>query len=325
MVAQSRQELDRRSNSLLTNLGQQRRLISGLVLSTIALAVMLAFGLGHWLSRPMARIEAVIARLGDNQFDQPVDIRGPVDLRRLGLQLDWLRRRLATLESDKIRFVRHISHELKTPLASIREGAALLSDGVAGTLTRDQTEIVRILSGNAATLQGQIEDLLRLHALASEAHQLRRQPVDLRKLVQQVAETQRLHWQAKGLTLSVVGDSAAAMVDADKLSMALSNLLSNAVRFSPAGSCIQMNVAQAGGRTTLDCIDQGPGVAAEDAERIFEPFFQGRQQAPGARQGSGIGLSIVREVVLMHGGAVGLMPSQYGAHFRIELPHEISV
>ena len=321
LADQGQREVDRRNDALLAALEQQRRLISALVLGAIALAALLAFGFGHWLSRPLARIEAVIGRLGDNRFDEPVSVRGPADLRRLGLQLDWLRQRLAALESDKTRFVRHISHELKTPMASIREGVALLSDGVAGSLSPDQAEITRILGNNSASLQRQIEDLLSYHTLASEAQQVRRQPTTVLALLQDVVESQRLLWQAKNLRVAVEGEDGSADLDADKLSMVLANLLVNAVRFSPADATITLAVGHDPDSLWIDCVDQGPGVADEDIEHIFAPFYQGRQQPPGAWRGSGIGLSIVREIMQAHAGSARLLPSEQGAHFRIELPH----
>ncbi|KQW42493.1 histidine kinase [Pelomonas sp. Root662] len=320
LAEHGQQAMDRRSDALLTELEQQRRLISALVLGAIALAILLALGFGHWLLRPLAAVEAAIGRLGDNRFDQPVEVGGPADLRRLGRQLEWLRQRLATLESDKTRFVRHISHELKTPMASIREGAALLREGVAGPLTPDQTEIVRILGDNSAALQGQIEDLLRYQTLASDSQQLRRRPVDLKDLLARVVDDQRLLWQARGLTVHIDAQSCSAMADGEKLGMVLANLLVNALRFSPPGGTIRLALVCDGGKARIDCIDAGPGVAAEDVERIFDPFYQGRNQAPGARRGSGIGLSIVREIVQAHGGSCRLMPSERGAHFRIEIP-----
>ncbi|HEY9109670.1 MAG TPA: ATP-binding protein, partial [Roseateles sp.] len=109
-------------------------------------------------------------------------------------------------------------------------------------------------------------------------------------------------------------------VDDAKLAMALANLLANAVRFSPPGGVIALRLALDEQRLQIDCIDAGPGVAPEDAERIFEPFYQGRHQMPGARRGSGIGLSIVREIAQAHGGSCRLLPSERGAHFRIEIP-----
>ena len=325
LAERSQKEVDRRNDALLADLERRRQLISGLVIGALVVAAGFAFGFGWWLSRPMRRIGAAINRLGANQFDQPIVVRGPVDLKRLGSQLDWLRQRLAALESDKTRFVRHISHELKTPLASIREGVALLQDGVAGELTPDQAEIARILRDSTAALQGQIEDLLRYHATAFEAQRLRCQPVDVKALLLRIAEAQRLQWQAKHLSVSVSGASGRAELDADKLSVALGNLLSNAVRFSPAGSPIRFVVTDGKGRLAIDCIDEGPGVAPEDADHIFDPFYQGRHQPVGARHGSGIGLSIVHEYVRAHGGSVRLMPREGGAHFRIELPHEQAV
>ena len=317
----SQQAMDRRSDAVLAELEQQRRLISGLVLGAIALAVLLGFGFGHWLLRPLTAVEAAIGRLGDNRFDEPVAVRGPADMRRLGHQLEWLRQRLAALESDKTRFVRHISHELKTPMASIREGAALLRDGVAGPLTADQTEIVRILGDNSAALQGQIEDLLRYQTLASDSQQLQRRRVDLQALLARVVDEQRLLWQARGLTVRVDAEPCTTVADGEKLGVVLANLLVNAVRFSPPGGAITLTLALRDGKVAIDCADTGPGVAPEDVERIFDPFYQGRNQAPGARRGSGIGLSIVREIVQAHGGSCRLLPAERGAHFRIEIPH----
>lgn len=325
LAERSQQAMDRRSDAVLAELEQQRRVISGLVLGAIALAVLLGFGFGRWLLRPLRLVEAAIGRLGDNRFDEPVAVRGPADMRRLGEQLEWLRQRLAALESDKTRFVRHISHELKTPMASIREGAALLRDGVAGPLTADQAEIVRILGDNSAALQRQIEDLLHYQTLASGSQRLQRRPVALQALLQRVADDQRLLWQARGLRVRVQAEPCTVMADEEKLGIVLANLLGNAVRFSPPGGVITLALGQGGGRVAIDCIDAGPGVAAEDVARIFDPFYQGRHQAPGARRGSGIGLSIVREIAQAHGGRCRLLPSERGAHFRLDLPHETIV
>lgn len=318
---QGQRAIDRRSDAVLAELEQQRRLISGVVVGAIVLALLLGLAFGRWLLRPLADVEAAIGRLGDNRFDRPVAVSGPIDLRRVGRQLEWLRQRLATLESDKTRFVRHISHELKTPMASIREGAALLRDGVAGPLTADQAEIVRILGDNSAALQRQIEDLLSYHALASDAQQLRRRPVAIRPLLARVVDEQRLLWQAKQLQVQLEGEDCTASVDADKLAVVAANLLVNALRFSPPGGRIRLALAEEAGQLRIDCLDEGAGVAPEDVERIFDPFYQGRHQPPGARRGSGIGLSLVREIVQAHGGRCHLLPSDRGAHFRIEIPH----
>jgi two-component system sensor histidine kinase GlrK len=136
------------------------------VAAGIVVAALAALGFGWWLSRPMRQLERAVLALGANRLDEPVRIDGPSDLRDLGRRLDWLRLRLQELDEDKSRFLRHISHELKTPLAALREGVALLEDGVAGALSADQKEIARILAHNTRTLQAQIEDLLRFNAAA---------------------------------------------------------------------------------------------------------------------------------------------------------------
>jgi len=322
LVQESKREVERRNNALSNDLEQQRKMLSFQVIGAIVLAVLLAFWFGVWLSRPLARMEAAIGRLGENRFDQPIVVKGPADLRRLGQQLDWLRLRLADLEAEKSRFLRHVSHELKTPLAALCEGAALLDDEVAGKLTDSQREISRILRQNTQSLQTQIEDLLRYNEVAFDAQRINRLPVDLRALTYKVIDDQRLQWVARDLKVEVEGAARTAVLDPDKFAIVLANLLSNAVRFSPRGGTIRFVLSGSEGRVRIDCVDQGPGVAATDAKRIFDPFYQGLNQPQGARHGNGIGLSIVREYVLAHNGDVQLVSREGGAHFRIELPDE---
>lgn len=319
----SKREIGRRNDALLTELERQRRLLAGLVIGAVALAALLATGFGFVLSRPLRRIETAIERLGQNRFDQAIVVGGPADTRRLGRQLDWLRQRLADLDADQERFLRHISHELKTPLAALREGVALLEDEVAGPLTPGQGEIAGILRQNTASLQTQIEDLLRYNSAAFDAQHLERVGVDLLPLLQDVIDAQRLQCQARGLRVAVEGAPLRAVVDPDKLATALANVLSNALRFSPEGGVVDFVLGATPDGVRIDCIDQGPGVAREDADRIFEPFYQGARQAPGARNGNGIGLSIVREYVAAHHGSVTLIARPSGAHFRIELPYDV--
>ncbi|MCK9688484.1 sensor histidine kinase [Scleromatobacter humisilvae] len=312
---------DERSAALQAQLEAGRASVGTQVLGAIVLAAMLALAFGVWLTRPLKRLERAIAGLGENRMDAPVDIRGPSDLRSLGRRLEWLRLRLKELDEDKARFLRYTSHELKTPLAALREGVALLEDGVAGPMTADQREIARILGHNTATLQNQIEALLRFNAAAFEARRLNRSETDLRTLLHGLVEEQRLQWQARHLTIELNGEAPVLAVDADKLSAALGNLLSNSIRFSPVAGKLFLTLSSSPGKVRIDLQDQGPGVAPADRERIFEPFFRGEVQPDGAVRGTGIGLSIVREYIQAHGGRVDLLSDGPGAHFRIELPH----
>lgn len=322
LAEEVKQEVERRNAELLSELDQRRAVLKAQVIGSILLAALLASGFGLWLSRPLEQIETAIDTLGENRYDQAIVVRGPSDLQRVGQQLNWLRQRLADLEADKARFLRHISHELKTPLAALREGVALLEDGVAGALSPNQREIAGILNQNTAALQSQIEALLRYNTATFDAQHLQRQPTDMANLVAQAIDSQRLQSQAARLTVVTEGKARPIAIDADKLAIAVGNLLSNAVRFSPPDGLISFRIGELDGTLLLDCTDQGPGVAPDDAAHIFEPFYQGQRQPPGARRGNGIGLSIVQEYVAAHGGVLKLLPSPRGAHFRIELPYE---
>src|SRR3954470_9496877 len=130
----------------------QRRLILLVIFST-AVALTIALALTRYIARPIGELDASIRQLGTADFVHPITVRGPEDLQTLGERLDWLRRRLAELEAEKNRFLRHLSHELKTPLTALREGAELLNDGVAGPLAPPQRQIVSIMRDNSIKLQ----------------------------------------------------------------------------------------------------------------------------------------------------------------------------
>jgi two-component system sensor histidine kinase GlrK len=281
----------------------------------------MALAFGIWFTVPLKRLEHAIVGLGENRLDQVIAIRGPADLAMVGQRLNWLRLRLVELDADKSRFLRHISHELKTPLASLREGVSLLEDGVAGELSHEQSEIAQILRHNTGVLQGQIEDLLRFNTAAFEARQLHRQTTDLLELVEAQVDAQRLQWRARELSVTIVGQPILVELDPEKIGTVLANLLSNAIRYSPLKGEIRLELSTLPGLVRIDIHDEGVGVAAADRGRIFEPFYRGERQPSDVVRGSGIGLSIVHEYIAAHGGRIELLPDPVGAHFRIEFPH----
>ncbi len=321
ITVQVQQAIGQRNQSLQGKLEDSRQRLAQQVTWAIALAVAMALAFGVWFTVPLKRLEKAIIGLGENRLDQAIVIRGPADLALVGERLNWLRLRLSELDADKSRFLRHISHELKTPLAALREGVSLLEDGVAGPLSADQREIAQILRHNTGVLQHQIEDLLRFNTAAFEARQLHRKPVNLLQLIEDQVDAQRLQWRAHELTVSIVGEALTMDLDAEKIGTALANLLSNAIRYSPPRGIIRIELSELPGLARIDIHDQGVGVAAQDRERIFEPFYRGERQPDGAARGSGIGLSIVHEYIAAHGGRITLLPDQPGAHFRIELSH----
>jgi len=314
-------QLADRNHVLLDALDQRRNQLTGHILTALALAIALAALTGWWLLRPLRRIEHCIADIGENRLNQSITIDGPTDLRRVGKQLDWLRLRLGELEANRNRVLRHVSHELKTPLASLREGVSLLTDDVLGPLTTEQQEVTNILEHNTRALQERIEQLLHYNAIQFDARRLDLRPSALLPMVNEVAGELQLQAQARNVAIDIVGDAPVVHADGGKLRIALSNLVANAIGFSPAGSRVRVELSAEHEKVLIDCIDEGPGIRPEESERIFEPFFQGSLPDERSAKGTGLGLAIVREFVSAHHGRILSLPTERGAHFRIELPH----
>lgn len=302
---------------------EQRRVQLG---SRLALALLgtglVALAMGWWLVRPVRQLEQAIGRLGEGRFDDPVKVCGPADLRRLGWRLDWLRTHLAGLEADRERTLRHVSHELKTPLTALKEGIALLAEEVPGPLSENQREVTRILGHKVGNLQCQIESLLRLNAAVFDARRLDLDSVEPRQLLLEAAQRHELRGQARQVRIEVEAAEGRARFDRAKLGVILDNLLANAIDFSPQGGSVRLVAERIKGGWRLLCVDQGPGVAPEDVQRIFEPFVQGRRAAPVARGGSGVGLSIVRELAQAMRARISLVSGDRGATFQLDIPDE---
>ena len=318
----SQRRIEAQSKQVLDELETHRLRLGGLMGLALAGAMLVALGMGWWLVRPVRQLDQAIAKLGASRFDESIVVGGPADLRQVGRRLDWLRTRLSGLESDRERSLRHVSHELKTPLTALREGVSLLQEEVPGALSESQREVVEILQHNVLGLQQQIESLLSLNAAAFEARRLRPTLNDLNKLLNEAVQRRELQIQARHLHVVVDAPNEKLMLDGEKISIVLDNLLSNAVDFSLESGEILLKATHEQNVLCIECIDHGPGVADEDAQRIFDPFVQGRRLAPLPRKGSGVGLSIVRELVRAMGGSVVLQPSEFGAHFCVEIPDE---
>ena len=178
----------------------QRQLIL-LVMFGTAVALAIALILSRYIARPIAELDGSIRQLGDADFSRPIKVSGPEDLQTLGERLDWLRRRLGELEAEKNRFLRHLSHELKTPLTALREGAELLNDQVGGPLAPPQRQVVTIMRDNSVKLQRLIEELLDYQRALHAAASLEPRPVALDALVREVARSHELAMRAKAQAL----------------------------------------------------------------------------------------------------------------------------
>src|SRR5882672_7497513 len=312
--------VDREVERLRFNAEHVQRSLILLVIFSTAVALTIALALTRYISRPIAEIDAAIRQLGGADFSRPIAVRGPEDLRYLGRRLDWLRRRLDEFETQKNRFLRHVSHELKTPLTALREGAELLHDQVAGPLAPPQRQVVAIMRDNSVKLQRLIEELLDYQRALHAAASLEVKPVMLDQLVAEATRAHHLAAQAKGLRLLVDAQPAMLEADPEKLRSIVDNLISNAVKFTPSGGVISVRARALAGEAVIEVMDSGPGVAPEERESIFNLFFRGGTKADTGVKGSGLGLAIARELVEAHGGEIAVVAGGAGGHFRVTLP-----
>lgn len=303
-----------------TAAGTQQQLV-WYSLALIPAAVLLAAVYSTLINRPIRQVANAIRALGEGKVAQPIQVRGPRDLEDLGQQIDWLRMRLRGLEQHKITILRNISHDLKTPLAAIREGVDLLGDEIPGMLNRQQMEIADILRQSSVRLQKLIEDLLNFSIAQSEDPFLNERPVQLHRLLERVIEEQRLIAGMHRINIRPQLTPATVVGDQEKIKSIFDNLLSNAIRFSPDGSDIDLKLFHDGGCAVIDVQDQGPGIDPREREKVFDAFFQGRHtSARGVVKGTGLGLSIAHAYTRLHKGTIQVVNSARGAHIRVALP-----
>src|SRR5487761_2546210 len=273
------------------------------------------------VGRPLRQIDRAIDEIGHGSISHPITVKGPHDLERLGAQLEWLRMRLLEVAQERNRFLRHMSHELKTPLANIREGTELLMYGAVGELQSAQREVTAILRENGMKLQRLIENLLSFSAWQAQNVGLEVSEFKLRPLIKSVLENQQVTLVAQRVRLNVQVEDLVPVADRAKVRLILDNLLSNAIKFTPRGGTISIHARSEREQLVLDVMDSGPGIPVEERNRIFEAFYQGKTPQGGHVKGTGIVLSVVTEFVNAHGGKIDIMEAPTGgAHFRVILP-----
>ncbi len=318
LLSRSSALIDSEAESLRKAAAETESTVKQQLFLLIPVAIFVVAGFTYLLARPIAQIEQGIRDLGERRFGSRIEVNGPDDLEQLGRQLDWLRLRLVELEEQKSRFLRNVSHDLKTPLTALREGSDLLAEQVAGPLTERQHEIVRILRQHSLELQRLIEDLLQHGEQEFQQAPIKLQPLNPGEIMQQIADKQVLPMAARGIRLNVHIDDFAMRSDAERLRVILDNLLSNAVKYSPSGGIVGVSIKRDGNNAAFEVTDDGPGVATEDRERIFDPFFKGRAIAGGPIKSSGIGLSIAQEHVMALGGKIDVGTGR--GQFTVLLP-----
>lgn len=218
-------------------------------------------------------------------------------------------RRIDELKSD---MVATVSHEFKTPLTSLRMATHLLLEPTTGPLNEAQRELVTTTRDGTERLRSMVEELLDVVRIEAEAGALHRVPVDAAGLLAEVADGHRTVARERGVTLDVeAGQGAPVRVDPERLSIALSNLIENAIRHTPLGGRVRVRAVRDRAALRIEVADDGEGISPETLPRVFDRAFTTASGEAGSRR-HGLGLAIAREIVLQHGGEL-LVASEPGS------------
>ncbi len=281
------------------------------LLSTTAallLSVVVGLILSGAITRPLRQLTAAAGAVAQGRFDLQVPIHSRDELGRLSRAFNDMTAQLQAARQMQVDFVANVSHELRTPLTSIKGMVETLRDGaVDDPEVRDR--FLETTEQETDRMIRLVNDLLLLSRADSEALNLRREAVDLVKLVRDTAG--RLAPQAEGreLTLQVAGGESlpAVWADRDRIAQVVLNLLDNALKYSRPGGTVRLQIGSGDGRTArVEIRDEGIGIAAADLPRIGQRFYRADKARSRAQGGSGLGLAIAQSLVAAHGGALEL-------------------
>jgi signal transduction histidine kinase len=227
------------------------------------------------------------------------------------------------LERLKNEFISVVSHELRTPLTSIHGALGLITTGLGGELPPGASHLLDIAYRNSQRLVRLINDILDLQKIESGSMAFHLRPVDMRSLLQQAIEANQAYAQGLGVGLALVDTPPSLRVqgDPDRLMQVMTNLLSNAAKFSPPGESVQVSARREGPSVRVVVRDCGPGIPEPFKARIFEKFAQADASTTRDKGGTGLGLSITKAIVERLGGTIGFesQPTQ-GTAFHVDLP-----
>ena len=309
VVAKPTAELRDRWQTLI-----ERLLLAGLV--GIAVAAALAWYLSRRITKPVEALAEAANKIADGRYDIEVPrVSSRDEIGHLSTRFGEMAARLQEAEELERNFLMTVSHELRTPLTAIRGHVEALREGVA----RDEAsrnESLGVIAAEAARLERLVGDVLDLAKLDSRRFTLRREEVDMGRLLENAYSTFAEEARRRRIDYRQVIEARPVIVaDGDRVLQIISNLLSNAFRWTPDGGRVELALGQENGTISVAVQDSGPGIPKDDVDRIFRPFWS----RDGL--GTGLGLAIARELATAHGGHI-LLESEpgRGARFQLVLP-----
>jgi len=283
--------------------------------------------LASGLMRDIESVRDGVRAVGEGSRDIEIATEGNDEMSELAQAANRMAARLGASESErevaeKARrdLVAAVSHDLRTPLTSLR----LLAGAVEDELVDDDTRrrYLSQMSGHIEALSGLIDDLFELSRLEAGDIQWSMQQVALDELVAETVEAMQPHADQKRVAVraEVSGSVAPARANPEKLQRVLLNLIQNAIRHTPADGSVTVAAVSNGKTVEVEVADTGEGVAPEERDRVFEPFFRGGEGHSRTGEGTGLGLAICRAIVEAHGGKIWLADSPTGTRVRFSLP-----
>ncbi|MBF6600372.1 MAG: HAMP domain-containing histidine kinase [Dehalococcoidia bacterium] len=270
----------------------------------IGLGAALIAGAVLWASlyRPMGRVTRGIRAVAGGRYQERVPVSGPTEVRALAEDVNAMADSVQASQATLRQFLANVSHELKTPLTSIRGFAQAMTDGTLET-PDERARAVRVIDAESRRVLHMVEELLDLTRIEAGQQRMELAAVDAADLVGQIRDVfaMRATEQAITLDIDLPGQPAVVQADFDRIEQVLGNLVDNAFRHTPAGGRIVVGARPAAGSMVeLFVTDTGGGIAPDDVQHVFERFYRSADEASGS--GSGLGLAIAREIVRAHGG-----------------------
>lgn len=297
--------------------GQLRTLILFLLLA-LGLAAGLGLLLARHLSRPVRELEGTVRALAHGHFERRAEVISGDEIGGLARHVNHLAETLEKNRSSRQRWMADVAHELRTPVAILKGEIEALTDGVRAPDERAMAS----LSEEIDQLSVLVDDLQTLALADAGALNLRREPLDFHELLQQVAASFEDRLAARGIAVELdLPETLTMVADAQRLRQLLQNLLENCVRYAEDGGRVRVAAAQGAGDLRLTVEDSGPGVDDAQLGLLFERFYRGEPGRSRTGGGSGLGLSICRNIVEAHGGTIRAERSPLGGvAIRVRFP-----
>jgi signal transduction histidine kinase len=284
----------------------------------VALALAMVQVLAHGMTFPLREMVSAARAMARGDYERRVTATSRDEVGELARAFNAMAAELETVDRMRKDLVANVSHELRTPISALR---ALLENLIDGVEPVERSTLETTLR-QVERLGGIVEQLLELSKLESGAVPLERARIDLRPVVEQVLEESRPQAESRGVALTLDGDPEVGLrADEHRLHQVVANLVSNAVRHSQKGGRVSVRVAGVDGRARLEVDDEGPGIPADEAERVFERFYRSDHARTATEGGSGLGLAIARWIVELHGGTIHAeWVEPHGCRMVVELP-----